>query len=980
MKIDAFTTGSQPITFIVNAVHPVAIRLAKLLLDQGSKVVIVDKYQPAKKEIITELSEHKNCLFIDKDSVSTATENFKKIDYVYYFIDQLVRGSNYPEKITPELSSRALNHKDFIKETEQLDMLLSLTQEHKAKFVLITAGTLSQFFNNPHEQNLQLHKYSESLANDYFSRNRINGRIIRLAELLGDGGDVSCPTHIARLLREAILTKKVNIFGEGLQNNYYAHVDDAVYSVLKIVLSDETKGKTMFAGHSLPASTMGLIYQVMELTTDDKEIAFNPITEEIEQTMKLKDLSVAETLADFTWEEHTDISQILMETIDYLSKELGKEWKTPKIYSDSKPGEVTEKEKQKKIKKKVLNLGNPLNFAGGVVDTISKKWNGLELWMSSAKSRTVVEGFKTAISKALRWSLISVAVIFAWMVLLPYIHLGVTAVKLVFALNMIRSDIENLQTTRLESYGSEIRGYTDSMQKDIQAVQYVTKLGEPVKSIYENNYLFIRSLVYYGESIEGFTAGIVPYINYVKALNTGSSLSDIEKSVSNMANKKEEITNARQWNQLGKSLRERKEGLNALLSSQVVPLLNEYDELLISTEGMEEYIPYLLGTDGQINYAVVLVNNTEVKPLGGSIMGYSIISVNKGVFNVIKNESANKFEKRVGALKADQDISLTLGSTDYPFSMISWESETSKAGNKVREFLAKSGYTDSIDNVLFLDVTSLPSLVSEQITIDGLGQISTSDALTRIVGNHGQSNALLSTPADWIDTAFGETIVSLIKQSVQKENISNLLSVIGDKGIRIHSKNAQIARVAEQNGIAKELPIKFQSISISGWTSGQIKSAKPSQEVVIEIVEGSNIVHVQTLYDFSNELLSQGDKPLVYEKISTSTLLPLSNNSAEVTYQGVLPSGNLYYVKRSASIGPSRLVRTSNTFTYTDKLNTFKIVLQPGFVYQTVRVSIVPKLTESAYSQSFFSNNGYVKVGEAYIKTLGKGENTIIMP
>ena len=61
MKIDAFTSGSQPITFIVNVVHPVAIRLAKLLLDQGSKVVIVDKYQPSKKEIITELSEHKNC-------------------------------------------------------------------------------------------------------------------------------------------------------------------------------------------------------------------------------------------------------------------------------------------------------------------------------------------------------------------------------------------------------------------------------------------------------------------------------------------------------------------------------------------------------------------------------------------------------------------------------------------------------------------------------------------------------------------------------------------------------------------------------------------------------------------------------------------------------------------------------------------------------------------------------------------------------
>jgi len=82
--------GQTPISIIVHGGNYTSFLLAKTLLEQGSHVVIIDKYTNSSKQYFTDLKKTGKVSFIDFKGLKSFYEKIARIDYLYYMLGQKV--------------------------------------------------------------------------------------------------------------------------------------------------------------------------------------------------------------------------------------------------------------------------------------------------------------------------------------------------------------------------------------------------------------------------------------------------------------------------------------------------------------------------------------------------------------------------------------------------------------------------------------------------------------------------------------------------------------------------------------------------------------------------------------------------------------------------------------------------------------------------------------------------------------------------
>ena len=80
--------GQVPVSVIVHGGNYISFLLAKTLLEQGSHVVIIDKYTNNSKQYFTELKKTGKVSFIDFKGLKTFYEKVARIDYLYYMLGE----------------------------------------------------------------------------------------------------------------------------------------------------------------------------------------------------------------------------------------------------------------------------------------------------------------------------------------------------------------------------------------------------------------------------------------------------------------------------------------------------------------------------------------------------------------------------------------------------------------------------------------------------------------------------------------------------------------------------------------------------------------------------------------------------------------------------------------------------------------------------------------------------------------------------
>ncbi len=119
------------LSLIINGSNEVGFQLAKTLLEQGGRVILVDRFDSNTKRIVTDLKKLGQADFIDFHGLESLYKSINRIDYIFYLLN-----SNDEEK--------NLTSKDFLEESNYLNQTLKAALKNNTKTSLITSLKLNK--------------------------------------------------------------------------------------------------------------------------------------------------------------------------------------------------------------------------------------------------------------------------------------------------------------------------------------------------------------------------------------------------------------------------------------------------------------------------------------------------------------------------------------------------------------------------------------------------------------------------------------------------------------------------------------------------------------------------------------------------------------------------------------------------------------------------------------------------------------------
>lgn len=165
----------------------------------------------------------------------------------------------------------------------------------------------------------------------------------------------------------------------------------------------------------------------------------------------------------------------------------------------------------------------------------------------------------------------------------------------------------------------------------------------------------------------------------------------------------------------------------------IISLVDEGAGMVANSKPLLQAAPYMMGVDGPRTYLVLFQNDKELRPTGGFITGYSVMTVDKGkVSNVTSNDIYNLDKAYTPTITAPQPIiqfikgpyTISTGlrlrdmnfNPDFKASMMTFVTEAQKAG------------IPKIDGVIAVDTQVLVNLLNVlgNVGVPGYGNFNTS--------------------------------------------------------------------------------------------------------------------------------------------------------------------------------------------------------------------------------------------------------------
>lgn len=311
---------SQPITVITGGAGFLGSHLCDKLIENGHKVICLDKLITGSLENIAHLFGNPNFRFIKYDVtefiyVDGRVDNVlhfaspaSPIDYLKYPIQTLKVGSLGTHKA------------------------LGLAKAKKAKFLL---ASTSEVYGDPeiHPQpetywgNVnpigprgvydEAKRFAEAMTMAYHRYHGLDTRIVRIFNTYGprmrlDDGRV-LPTFISQALKGEDLT----VFGDGSQTRSFCYVDDLVEGILRLLNTDYHEPINL--GNPDEITILEFAEEVLKLTNSKSKITFKELPVD-DPKVRQPDITLAKKLLG--WEPKINRTEGIKKTLDYFIKKL----------------------------------------------------------------------------------------------------------------------------------------------------------------------------------------------------------------------------------------------------------------------------------------------------------------------------------------------------------------------------------------------------------------------------------------------------------------------------------------------------------------------------------------------------------------------------------------------------------------------------------------------------------------------------------
>lgn len=276
--------NKRPKIILIGGANWLGDYLINTIITNGGEVILIDYFNSHTSFYIKKyLNNHKDSFsFFDKSKFDIS--QFNKISYILN-IQTNILIDKY------EVSSRK-----FVYETAFMDSLLAFAANNNCRFLHIsTIKNHKKYLSIDHKSKdsnytygtLELQHYLEMLVLEYVQKASLDGSILRIADLIGPGMELSSDVDnvLLSVFKDAVTDYIINIKGDGLNVKNFVYIDDAVNGILLTLFTENISGRKFSLMHEENPTLLSIASKILEFPgvkannikfvefNDDKEVA-----------------------------------------------------------------------------------------------------------------------------------------------------------------------------------------------------------------------------------------------------------------------------------------------------------------------------------------------------------------------------------------------------------------------------------------------------------------------------------------------------------------------------------------------------------------------------------------------------------------------------------------------------------------------------------------------------------------------------------
>lgn len=689
---------------------------------------------------------------------------------------------------------------DLSKEEKRARMLLEISKNYDSKFQLVIV--MDGFKNSSTKSKDVIQgKVSKDINYQIISKVRdikkmifelsnlytVNSRVSRIWDVYGPRMSLDISWHMAKLLYEFQNNQSLTVSGEGLIPLFPLYITDANTAIIKAMFTEATKGQSLDIIGVEQITVLNLTYKLRETilkeTNQLYEIEFSTISKQNEaietrQRLTIRD-NASQTLKSLGWTPGVSLEAGLVKTLKWLSsKPKTTEEISPSINRNIAKG--IQKREETKLPSKIKQV---------------KKMKG--------KKRTLIA---TAF-------VIIIAILFPIVLFTSTLALG--GVRLLRSYRELnQGNFKSAEKLAQKASGNFIKARSQLTQ----ASRLLPKSSVLEKEkIVASGYMEIGQLLSQAFFHTARTAQLSFSLREDLLTNENNSLMiPLEKVNLELRQLYEKLSKVDALLQAGF------EGLSEAQIKATNPNLylvhkktNFYRRLIADLLNVTDLVPQIFGLSNQKKYLILLQNSSELRPTGGFIGSYALITLDNAQIKDIKVEDVYTADGQLkGHVEPPAEIKKYLGEAGWYMRDANWDPDFPSSAKQIEWFFKKETGIN-VDGVIALNLFTVQEIlgVLGPIELPDYNLVVTAENLFSVAEYHSEVNFF---PGSTQKKDFLESLANSIFVALQQENTQTSLKIF--EALYRSLENGQLLVFHQDNQVQ-------QTFNSLGW-DGSLKNIK----------------------------------------------------------------------------------------------------------------------------------------------------------
>ncbi len=804
IKKDALT----PTALIAGGAGFIGSNLAETLLLKECRVVVLDSFKTGQRNYVENLLQNPKFALFDADINNGIPEEIESVDYVIHLagLEEYLYNSdnaNLDVLLTNSLGTRHLL--ELAQKSEAAFLLASSVDIYQG---LISPVNIDNYFGSSVKDEkkyslIEAKRFAEALVWEYFNKNSTNVRITRLPEIYGPRMNLESGGNLGKYLNDLINGNEFIVYGDGVENEYYLYITDAVAGIIKALFNKNTKGNIYTLVDNEPHTTLELVYMLKSLADGEVKVSFKSASDN--SVLIQPKIPESNNLGDLNWEPKTPLKEGVLKTLKYLGYEINQHnFKPTKILED------------KRKEQKAETLGQVSSIASEAVNA-----NQSHIHKSRGFANLKIPNMpKLPHVKILRFDLLSKKILMLTAIVLLSFILVFIVVPTIQAWQYTKNGLLNIQ--KVPDYISKLET-AKSQESSNQAFINFAKAQNAFNqlhwimyvagknSLYESSIRLLGSLKQFSKASYSVSKAAVPFASTWDVIrpNTQTTFSNeaFNKSKLDLSSAKNSLQLAQaELKNVNPDNFPKKYADQILQYKKLTDRSNDVMELAAS---LNAAMPALLGIDQPKKYLIIFQNPNEIRATGGFIGSYGLLELDKGkITNLYIDDIYNpdgQIDLQNISKAPPKPIKDFLKETKLHIRNANWDPDFTKSANTIEELYTNVA-GEKLSGVIGIDLYMAQYLlkVTGPIFLTAYNEEITSDNMYEKAQFHSEFNYVEGSAQkrQFLSVLGGKLLEKVF--ATPKDKMPNLLTELyksfKERHFLIYLENNAFAATLEKEG------------------------------------------------------------------------------------------------------------------------------------------------------------------------------------